>query len=171
MTLRAIWAQSHNRIIGKAGGLPWLVPEDLAYFRRVTLGDTVIMGRATWESLGGPLEGRDNIVVRSGQLFTEGAAVANSLDQAVRRIAVTPDQWVIGGEALFLEAMRMVSQLHVCEVDVHVDITDEDDFRTAPPIALRTWRPQGLPDFRISAKTGLPYRHLVYDRYEDLERV
>src|SRR4030095_4685397 len=74
-------AVASNGIIGANGGLPWRLPEDLAHFKRLTLGHPVIMGRRTWESLKGPLPGRDNVVVTATPGYeAAGAAVANSLE-------------------------------------------------------------------------------------------
>src|SRR5579859_4741097 len=77
-------AVAANGIIGRDGRLPWHLPEDLKHFKRLTLGHPVIMGRKTWESLSGPLPGRDNIVVtRTSGYEAPGAAVASSLEAAL----------------------------------------------------------------------------------------
>jgi dihydrofolate reductase len=77
-------AVASNGIIGANGALPWRLPEDLQHFKRITMGHPVIMGRRTWESLKGPLPGRDNIVVtRSAGYEAPGAAVASSLEAAL----------------------------------------------------------------------------------------
>ena len=85
MSLVSIWAQAHSRAIGKDGTMPWHLPEDLAHFRRLTTGHPVIMGRATWESLGTkyqPLPGRRNIILtRSGMTFP-GCETVSSFEEA-----------------------------------------------------------------------------------------
>lgn len=82
--LGMIWAQAHDRAIGRAGKMPWHLPEDLAFFKEVTLGRPVIMGRNTWESLTlRPLPGRANIVVSRSGFTAEGALPASSLQQAI----------------------------------------------------------------------------------------
>ena len=86
-------AVASNGVIGRDGQLPWRLPEDLKHFKRLTLGHPVIMGRRTWESLKGPLPGRDNIVVtRQPGYDAPGAAVANSLEGALALCAVDPQR-------------------------------------------------------------------------------
>jgi len=95
-------AVASNGIIGANGALPWRLPEDLQHFKRVTMGHPVIMGRKTWESLKGPLPGRDNIVVtRTAGYETPGAAVASSLEAALALCLGEPVAFVVGGSSLF----------------------------------------------------------------------
>ncbi len=86
--LGMIWAQGHGRAIGRDGTMPWHVPEDLRFFKRMTNGHPVIMGRRTWQSLGEkyrPLPGRANIVIsRNSRFEAPGAAVVSSLDEAIK---------------------------------------------------------------------------------------
>ncbi len=84
MKLALIWAMARNRTIGRNNALPWYLPADLKYFKRVTLGKPVIMGRKTWDSIGRPLPGRTNIVITRDRGFqAEGARVVSSLDEAL----------------------------------------------------------------------------------------
>src|SRR5699024_3299505 len=93
MVIGVIWAQAQGREIGAEVAMPWHVPEDLAYFRQVTRGSPVVMGRRTWESLPEafrPLPGRVNVVItgdegRARQLTEQGALTASSLEEAVDR--------------------------------------------------------------------------------------
>jgi dihydrofolate reductase len=101
MKLGLIFARARNGVIGKAGGLPWHLPEDMAHFKQVTMGCPVIMGRKTWDSLPErfrPLPGRTNIVVtRAPQWNAPGAVRAASLPEAVALCTGQPQAWVIGG--------------------------------------------------------------------------
>src|SRR3954468_3166472 len=98
-------AVASNGIIGKDGQLPWHLPEDLKHFKKLTLGHPVIMGRKTWESLGRPLPGRENIVItRTAGYDAPGAAVASSLPAALALCIGQSVAFVIGGEAIFAEA-------------------------------------------------------------------
>lgn len=119
-----VWAEAHGGVIGADGGMPWHVPEDLAHFKEVTLGAAVIMGRRTWESFPDrfrPLPGRRNIVVtRDREWRTEGAEAAASLPDAFA-IAGDGRVWVIGGGALFAEAIDGADLLEVTELDLDVD--------------------------------------------------
>jgi len=110
-------AVAANGIIGANGKLPWHLPEDLKHFKRVTLGHPVIMGRKTWESLKGPLPGRENIVItRQAGYQAPGAAVASSLDAALALCAGESVACVIGGEEIFKEALPLAAGLIMTEI-------------------------------------------------------
>ena len=110
-------AVAANGTIGAAGQLPWRLPEDLKHFKRVTMGHPVIMGRRTWESLGRPLPGRENIVVSTRRRYeAPGAAVASSLDAALALCAGEPVAFVIGGTRLFEAALPLASGLVMTEI-------------------------------------------------------
>jgi dihydrofolate reductase len=110
-------AVAANGIIGAGGKLPWHIPEELKHFKRLTLGHPVIMGRRTWESLKGPLPGRENIVVtRSAGYDAPGAAVANSLSGALALCAGEPVAFVIGGTQLFKEALPLADGMVLTEI-------------------------------------------------------
>ena len=110
-------AVAANGIIGANGKLPWHLPEDLQHFKRLTLGHPVVMGRKTWESLKGPLPGRENIVVsRRAGYEAPGAAVASSLDAALALCAGEKIVFVIGGTQLFQESLPLAAGLVMTEI-------------------------------------------------------
>jgi dihydrofolate reductase len=111
-------AVAANGVIGRQGRLPWQLPEDLRHFKRLTLGHPVIMGRKTWESLGGrALPGRDNIVVSAREGYeADGAAVASSLEAALALCLGEPVAFVIGGSRLFAEALPLAAGLVLTEI-------------------------------------------------------
>ena len=110
-------AVAANGIIGKDGKLPWHLPEDLKHFKQVTMGHPVIMGRKTWESLKGPLPGRENIVItRQTGYDAAGAAVARSLQAALALCAGEPVVCVIGGEQVFKESLPIATHLDLTEI-------------------------------------------------------
>jgi dihydrofolate reductase len=110
-------AVASNGIIGANGQLPWHLPEDLKHFKQLTLGHPVIMGRRTWESLKGPLPGRENIVVtRQAGYGAPGAAVASSLDAALALCLDSPVAFVIGGEQLFADSLPLAAGLVMTEI-------------------------------------------------------
>lgn len=129
MTVGLIWAQTPAGVIGRDGGIPWHLPEDLAHFKQSTLSAAVVMGRRTWDSLPArnrPLPGRRNIVVtRQPEWSATGAESAPSVDAALDLVA---DAWVIGGAEIYREALQRASELLVTEV--HVDV-DGDTFAPA----------------------------------------
>ena len=105
-------AVARNGVIGREGKLPWHLPEDLRHFKKLTLGHPVIMGRRTWESLGKPLPGRDNIVVtRQAGFEAPGASVAASLEAAIALCAGEPVAFVIGGADLYAAALPLADGL------------------------------------------------------------
>jgi dihydrofolate reductase len=111
-------AVASNGIIGANGALPWRLPEDLQHFKRITMGHPVIMGRRTWESLKGPLPGRDNIVVtRTAGYAAPGAAVASSLEAALALCLGESVVFVIGGSRLFAESLPLAVGLVMTEID------------------------------------------------------
>lgn len=118
--LHLIYARASNGVIGKDGGLPWHLPEDLAHFKRTTLGCPVIMGRKTWDSLPPkfrPLPGRSNIVLsHDGEWQAEGAKHATSVGAALAMCQTDRDAWVIGGAQIYAHALPLASSVVVTEI-------------------------------------------------------
>jgi dihydrofolate reductase len=112
-----IAAVASNGVIGVQGRLPWHLPEDLKHFKALTLGRAVIMGRRTWESLGKPLPGRENIVVtRTPGFEAPGAGTASSLEHALALCTGEPIVFVIGGEKLYEAALELADGLVLTEI-------------------------------------------------------
>lgn len=117
--LSLIAAVAENGVIGNKGALPWRLPDDLAHFRRTTLGKPVVMGRRTYESLGRPLPRRTNIVVTRNPDFAAAAPnvrVAHSLDAALVLAAEAPEVVVIGGAMLYAEALPAARRIYLTRV-------------------------------------------------------
>ncbi|GAB3278474.1 dihydrofolate reductase [Microbacterium lacusdiani] len=126
MPIRAIWAQASTGAIGAQGGMPWDLPEDLAFFKRATSGCPVLMGRRTWQSFPErfrPLPDRPNIVITRDEGFeAPGAQVVHSLDDALEEAAKLDDEvWVIGGAEIYRQAMPLLDELWVTRIDLDVD--------------------------------------------------
>lgn len=118
--IRLIAARSRNGVIGKDGALPWRLRSDMRFFRKTTLGHTVIMGRKTFESLGRPLPQRRNIVLtRCKGYRAEGVEVAHSPEEALR--LCDGDAFVIGGEEIYRIFLPYASRIYLTEVDVEID--------------------------------------------------
>ena len=117
-----IAAVAKNRVIGKDNTLIWNIPADMAHFKALTGGQTVIMGRKTWESLPPrfrPLPGRRNIVIsRQADYAAPGAELADSLDAALQLAASAETAFVIGGEQIYRQAMTVADRLEITEVDL-----------------------------------------------------
>jgi dihydrofolate reductase len=123
--LQVVAAVARGGVIGRDGGLPWRLPEDLVRFRDLTTGHAVVMGRRTWDSLPDrfrPLPDRRNVVVtRSPSWLDDGAERAGSLVEAVALLAAEERVFVIGGGAIFAEALPVADELHLTEIDLDVD--------------------------------------------------
>ena len=121
MALNLIFARARNGVIGHNNTLPWHLPEDLAHFKATTLGQPVIMGRKTWDSLPvkfRPLPGRMNIVVtRQTDWQSDGAHVVHSVDEALQACPTEAQPWVIGGAELYRLAMPLATRVVVTEID------------------------------------------------------
>jgi dihydrofolate reductase len=151
-------AVASNRVIGASGRLPWHLPEDLRHFKALTHGHPVIMGRRTWDSLGKPLPGRDNIVVtRSEHFEARGASVASSLEAALALCANSPVAFVIGGGELYAAALARADALLLTEIQ-----RDYEGDARFPDIDRAAWREsERMP--RSSAE-GLRYDFVRYER-------
>lgn len=112
-------AVGRNGAIGIEGGLPWRIPEDLARFKQLTMGHAVVMGRATYESIGRPLPGRRNIVLsRSVDLKYEGVEVAGSLHGAIETARSHGEHaFIIGGAEVYRTALPVADRMELTEVD------------------------------------------------------
>lgn len=125
MKLSLIVARARNGVIGRDNALPWRLPEDLAHFKRTTIGHPVVMGRRTWESIGRPLPGRRNLVVtRDPEWRADGAQPVRSLEAAIA-IATdgddVPPLFVIGGAQVYATALPLAAEVHVTEIDRDVE--------------------------------------------------
>ena len=120
-----IVAVAENGVIGRDGGLPWRLPEDLKWFKARTLGKPIIMGRKTWEGLPKrPLPGRTNIVVtRDAAYRAEGGVVATSLDQALEVAGTegSDEIMVIGGAELYALALPRVQRMYLTQVAIRAE--------------------------------------------------
>lgn len=166
-----VWAQTPDRVIGRDGGMPWHVPEDLAHFREVTHGHPVIMGRRTWESFPErfrPLPGRTNIVVTRSQeaaqsLREAGASVVSDFREGLEaaRAAEGAEQiWVIGGSSLFEQAMDVADVVEMTQLDL-----DEAGDTLAPELDGRWQRTAADPQegWHRSRNEDVQYR---FERWE-----
>jgi len=158
--LHLIYARAANGVIGKGNALPWHLPEDMAHFKRTTLGCPVIMGRKTWDSLPPkfrPLPGRLNIVVTRDTGWTaEGAIVAHSLEAARDHCPAGSDAWVIGGAQIYALALPLATSVVITEI-----AQDFEGDAFAPPLDTG-WEERTRED-HVSA-SGLPFSFVTYQR-------
>lgn len=138
LPLAMILAMSRNRCIGRDGTLPWHFPEDLKYFRRMTTGHAIIMGRKTYDSIGRPLPNRRNIVVsRQAGLAIAGCETAPNLPAAIAmaRAGGEPEPRIIGGASICIAALPLTTRLFLTDV---LDEVQGDTF--FPELNPAEWR-------------------------------
>ena len=153
-------ARARNGVIGRDNRLPWRLPGDLAYFKRVTMGHPIIMGRRTWESIGKALPGRRNIVVsRNADYRAEGAIVVGSLAEAWRAAGDAEEACVIGGTSLFAEALPQADRIHLTEVDA--DVPGDTFF---PPFERGQWKESEVALQPRDERHEHPFRIVVLER-------
>jgi dihydrofolate reductase len=151
---------ARNRVIGRDNQLPWRLPADIAYFKQVTLGHPVVMGRRTYESIGKPLPGRLNVVVsRSPEFRAPGCTVVASLDEAWQVTAGAPEVAVIGGTSLFEEALPIADRIHLTEV--LADVPGDTWF---PDFDRGEWNEREVLSHPADERHALPFRIVVLDR-------
>ena len=153
-------AVAENGVIGRDNQLPWRLPEDLAYFKRVTMGHPVLMGRRTYESIGRPLPGRRNIVVTNNREFSApGCIVVHSLEEAWKAAGDADEVSIIGGTALFQATLPLADRIHLTEVQASVE---GDTF--FPHFDRREWRETEVMRHGADARHAYPFRIVVLDR-------
>nr|CAL17791.1 dihydrofolate reductase [Alcanivorax borkumensis SK2] len=159
-------AKATNNVIGRNNKLPWYLPNDLKYFKQVTFGKPVIMGRKTWESLKGPLPGRTNIVItRQPAYQAEGAKVVATVDDAItmaENVAFIEGQEeavIMGGAEIYALALAQTQRLYLTEVHAEVD---GDTF--FPEYDKGEWEEIAREDFPAEGPNPYDYSFVVYER-------
>ncbi|MFZ3322301.1 MAG: dihydrofolate reductase [Usitatibacter sp.] len=153
-------AIARNGVIGRDNALPWRLPDEMAHFRRVTLGKPVVMGRKTWESLKKPLAGRDNIVVTHRPGYeAAGAIVVHSLEEAWSAARRADEVCVIGGSTLYAETLPIADVIYLTEVDADV----EGDTRL-PAFDRAEWEETEVARHPADDRHAYPFRILELRR-------
>jgi dihydrofolate reductase len=156
-----IWAMDENRVIGKNNQLPWHLPEDLKFFKKVTIGHPVAMGRKTHESIGRLLPGRENIIItRNKEFLCDGCTVIYSIDEFIDYCQGKEEEvFVIGGAEIFKELIPVVDRLYVTMI---YDYFDGDTY--FPEFSLQDFKlviqEKGIRD----EKNPYDYEFLIYHR-------
>lgn len=166
--LSIIVAVAENDAIGRKNELLWHLSEDLKYFKSVTTGHPVIMGRKTYESIGRPLPGRRNIVVsRSGNVTgeirnpqTTTLEVAGSLEEAFALARGGEEFFVIGGGQIYNQAFARADRLYITKIEARAE--DADTF--FPEVEAHTWKVIKESDKIRDAGNGIDFRFVVYER-------
>ncbi len=160
MKVNMIYARAANGVIGKNNTIPWHLPEDMAHFKKTTMGWPVIMGRKTWDSLPAkfrPLPGRTNIVItRQKDWQVEGAKIATSVDDALSLAGNMEEVWVIGGAQIYAQAEPLAERIEVTEL-----AQDFEGDAFAP--ALGTQWVESARESHVS-KDGLGFSFITYNK-------
>ncbi len=156
-----IWAMDKKRTIGRDNRLPWRLPADLAYFKKLTVGHKVIMGRRTYESIGKPLPSRENIIITSDMSYNaEGCAVCHNPQEALR-LARGEEAFVIGGSKIYSEFLPYADKLYITQIEDNFEgdvFFDEFD--------LNGWKLISKTKGETNEKNPYEYYWLVYERKE-----
>lgn len=156
--LTIVVATDANNGIGINNTLPWRLPEDLAHFKRTTLGHPIIMGRKTFDSIGRPLPGRRNVVItRNPDWEHEGVEAVTSVDAALKLIGDVP-ACVIGGAQIYVEVLPLTERLMVTEIGKTFDC---DAF--FPAIDTQQWV-EVARESHHSDSAGFDYAFVIYQR-------
>jgi dihydrofolate reductase len=165
MTLSAIVAAAENNVIGKNNFMPWTLPADLKYFKEVTWGQPVIMGRKTFDSMGGkPLPGRRNIIItRQKDWYNSGVEVVHSLSDAVAyaRGIADGEIFISGGEEIFRQSMSLLHRIYLTRIHANFD---GDTF--FPVLKESEWKMVKNEAHQPDAKNKYAYDFQVWEKQE-----
>ncbi len=164
LRLSILVAMARNRVIGQNNKLPWHLPADLKHFKFLTMGQTIVMGRKTYESIGRPLPGRTNIIItRQTSYEVPGAIVVNSIEDAFlvcEKTGITDSEhFIIGGEELFRQTLEVCQRMYVTEI--HRDFKGDTFFPAFNPYDCEeTQRDKHFYD----GDNNMEYHFVILDR-------
>lgn len=159
-----IVALDRNGVIGRGGGLPWHLPDDMRYFRQVTMGKPVIMGRKTYASIGKPLAGRHNIVLtRDPEYDAPGCTVVRSVSAAMAAAGDAPEVMIAGGAEIYAALLPQADRLYLTLVNAEVKEGDAFFPALYPP----AWLEVSREFHRIDARHVYSFEWVVLERLLD----
>jgi len=161
MKVSMIAAMADDRVIGLDNKMPWHLPADLQFFKRVTLGKPVIMGRKTYQSIGRPLPGRKNIVLtRDTELTIEGVDCVQDLEQAVALVGDVDEMMIIGGATIYQQFLAQADRLYLTFIDLKtVGDTQFPDYQSNAQ-----WQEVEREVHCKDEKNGFDYQFVTLDR-------
>ena len=155
-----IAALDRNGVIGDGGNIPWRLPADLKYFKRVTMGKPLVMGRKTYESIGRPLPGRQNIVLTRRRDFeAPGCTVVHSMEEALAAAGDAEEVMVAGGGTVYRQFLPRADRLYLTFVD-----TEAEGDTTFPSIDATDWHLIFEEAHAADEENPIPYRFTVFER-------
>ena len=153
-------AASENHVIGARGELPWRLPDDLKRFKAVTIGKPIVMGRKTWDSIGRPLPGRQNIVItRQTDFAANGCEVVSAVDEALAVAGDAAEIMVIGGSQIYDLLLPRAKRLYLTRV--HAELEGDAFF---PEISDTEWRLVGEEQHPADERNEHAFSFRVYER-------
>ena len=159
MSLSLIVAMAKNRVIGRDNALPWRLSADLKHFRRLTMGKPIVMGRKTFDSIGRPLDGRENVVItRNPDFHPPGVTVAGSVDEALAK-ATGGEVMVIGGATVFEQTLDRADRIYLTRIDEYFE---GDTY--FPVLNGDEWRETERTDVEPGADATFGYSFVTLER-------
>lgn len=160
MIISLVAAAAENNIIGKENALPWRLPADLKFFKNLTMGHTMIMGRKTFQSVGKPLPGRKTIIITRDRSFAaEGCIVLGSLSEAFEYCKNEEEIFVVGGAEIYHQSLPLSDKIYLTRV--HGIFAGDTYFPEIPP---NEWKELSREEFRADEKNIYPYSFIQYTR-------
>ena len=162
MRISIIVAMDEGRVIGNEGGMPWHLPADLKFFKSVTMGKPIIMGRSTYESIGKPLPGRTNIVItRNADFQAEGCRVALSVGAAldIARAENAEEAMIIGGGGVYEQTLHITDRLYLTQIAAH--LIGDTRF---PVIKTEEWQEVSRQGYAADGDNPFDLAFVVLDR-------
>ena len=166
--LSIIAAVAANGVIGRANGLPWHLAGDLKWFKKLTLGHHMIMGRRTFDSVGKPLPGRTTVVITRDPSFSApGVIVARSVEEALEIAAGDEEAFICGGAEIYRQTLHRANRMYITQV--HADV--EGDTFVPEFDDVNDWRLVDREDFEADENNDYAYSFLTYDRVGATEHI
>ena len=160
MMISMIVAMGRHREIGKNNKMLWHLPDDFKHFKAVTMGKPILMGRKTFESIGRPLPGRDNIVITRNKTFAaDGITLVHSVESALEAAKKYDEVMIVGGDSFYQQMLPSSDRLYITEV--HHDFEADAFF---PEIDLTQWREVSRVAHKADAKHLYDYSFVSYER-------
>lgn len=160
MIISIIAALAKNNVIGQKNKIPWHLPADFAYFKKITLGKPVIMGAKTFESIGKPLAGRKNIVLHQDKNYSApGCVVVNSIEAALSAAGDAPEVMICGGASVYQQFLPKARRLYLTYID-H-EFSGDTFF---PKFNRQDWREISRENHQADCDNPFPYAFVVLER-------
>jgi dihydrofolate reductase len=161
VNISIIVATSKNNVIGVKNQLPWHLPADLKYFKSLTNGHSIIMGRKTYDSIGRPLPNRENIIITRDENFSsDDLIVTHSIEEAIQHCKNQAEVFIIGGDTIYKQTLSIATKLYITRVDTMIE--DGDAF--FPEITDVNWKKVSEAHFEKDEKNEFNYCFEVYER-------